>query len=121
MWIVCGLSHLLYPAKWAALFLPLKERDTGGFILAGMSLPVGLIVILGHNIWVWDIRVIITLAGWMATLKSVAYLLFPRAHRAVMRSSERLAGGGLERGFRMIGAILIVLGILTGYDAFCRR
>jgi hypothetical protein len=48
-WILAGLSHFLHPAKWAALLLPLRDRDTGGFILAAMSLPVGLFIILGHK------------------------------------------------------------------------
>lgn len=50
-WLVFGLSHLLYPAKWAALVLPLRERETGGLLLGTLNLLLGLFVILGHNIW----------------------------------------------------------------------
>jgi uncharacterized protein YjeT (DUF2065 family) len=121
VWLICGLSHALFPAKWTTLLWPLRDRDTGGFILAGMSLPVGLIIILGHNIWVWDLPVIVTVAGWLATLKSGAYLLVPRAHTFVMRSSERMTGERMERGFRIVGIVMIVLGALTAYDSFCRR
>ncbi|MBI4657265.1 MAG: hypothetical protein HY735_00190 [Verrucomicrobia bacterium] len=116
LWLICGVSHLLHPATWAKLLLPLRDRDTGGFILAGMSLPVGLIIILGHNIWVWGLPVIVTVAGWMTTLKSVIYLLFPRAHVRVMSSDVRV-----ERGIRIVGAVLMVLGALTAYDSFYRR
>jgi uncharacterized protein YjeT (DUF2065 family) len=115
-WIIVGLSHLLHPAKWASLLLPLRDRDTGGFILAGMSLPIGLVIILGHNIWVWDIPVIVTVAGWMTSLKSVIYLLFPSAHTRVMSSSVRL-----ELGIRLVGMPIMILGALVAYDAFCRR
>jgi uncharacterized protein YjeT (DUF2065 family) len=121
VWLICGLSHLLYPAKWVALLWPLRERDTGGFILAAMSLPVGLIIILGHNIWVWDLPVIVTVAGWLTTLKSVAYLLLPHAHTVVMRSAEQMSGQRMERGFRIIGTVMIVLGAVTFYDSFFRR
>lgn len=120
-WVICGLSHALHPAKWVALLWPLRERDTGGFILAGLNLPVGLLIILGHNIWVWDLRVIVTLAGWMATLKGVMYLLFPRAHMLMMRSGDRMVGERLERGFRIAGIVLIILGAMVGYDAFWPR
>jgi hypothetical protein len=121
LWLVCGLSHALAPAQWAALLWPLRDRDTGGFILAAMSLPVGLVIVLGHNIWVWDLPVIVTVAGWLTTLKSVVYLLFPRAHSVMMRSGERVTGARPERGFRIIGVVMIGLGALTGYDSFCRR
>lgn len=120
LWLICGVSHLLFPAKWGELLVPLRERETGGFILAAMSLPVGLVIILGHNIWVWDLPVIVTAAGWMTTGKSVIYLLIPKAHTHVMRSAERATGPGMEKGFRLVGALMIVLGSLTAYDSFFR-
>ncbi|MEX0612386.1 MAG: hypothetical protein WD738_08070 [Pirellulales bacterium] len=115
-WVVVGLSHVLHPATWVALLLPLRERDTGGFLLAAMNLPIGLAIVLGHNIWVWDVPVIVTLAGWIATIKGVVYLLFPRAHMRIMSTAGRL-----EKGIRVGGAVIIVLGIVVGYDAFFRR
>ena len=116
VWLIAGLSHVLHPAKCSALLMPLRERDTGGFILAAMSLPVGLVIVLGHNVWVWGIPVIITVAGWMTTLKSVIYLSFPRAHVRVMSSAERV-----EKGIRIVGVVMMVLGAVTAYDSFCRR
>lgn len=114
-WLVFGLSHLLYPAKWAALFLPLRERETGGLLLGTFNLLLGLFVILGHNVWTWSIPVIVTLAGWIMTLKSIIYLLFPRALARVMPPAERL-----QIGFRIAGAVAILLGALLAYDSFCR-
>lgn len=121
LWLICGLSHLLFPAKWSELLLPLRDRETGGFILAAMSLPTGLVIVLGHNVWVWDLPVIVTVAGWMTTVKGGIYLLFPPAHMRVMRSGERIVGAGLENGFRIVGVVMIVLGLLTAYDSFFRR
>lgn len=114
--LVFGLSHLLYPAKWAALFLPLRERETGGFLLALFNLPLGLLVVLGHNVWILGIPVVVTLAGWVMVLKSVVYLLFPRALSRVMPTDERMANA-----FRMAGALSILLGALLIYDWFLQR
>jgi hypothetical protein len=118
--ILCGLSHLLYPARWAELLWPLRERANGGFILAATNLPIGLAIVLGHNIWVWDIPVIVTVIGWLSTVKGTAYLLIPRAHTQVMRSSEHMTGQRIERGFIVMGALLIVLGAAIAYHAFFR-
>lgn len=112
-WLVFGLSHLLYPAKWAALFLSLRERETGGLLLGTLNLLLGLFVILGHNIWMWGLPVIVTLAGWIMTLKSIVYLLFPRALARVMPTDA-----GMRRAFRIAGAVGIVLGALLAYDSF---
>ena len=115
-WLIFGLSHLLYPRKWAALFLPLRERETGGLLLGLFNLPIGLVVVIGHNVWVWGIPVVVTLAGWVMVLKSVVYLLFPGTLSRVMPTEERM-----ERAFRIAGAISILLGTLLIYDSFYQR
>jgi hypothetical protein len=114
-WLVFGLSHLLYPAKWAALFLPLRESATGGLLLGTLNLLLGLFVILAHNVWTWGFPVIATLAGWIMTLKSVVYLLVPHGLARVMPT-----GVGMERAFRIGGAVAIVLGALLAYHSFCQ-
>ena len=113
--LIFGLSHLLHPAKWAAVFLPLRERETGPLLLALFYLPLGLVVVLGHNVWVWGIPVVVTLAGWGMILKSVVYLLLPRALSRVMPTGNRM-----ERAFRIGGALGMVLGALLIYDWFLR-
>ena len=115
-WLIFGLSHVLYPARWAALFRPLRERDTGGLLLALFNLPLGLVVVLGHNVWVWGIPVAVTLAGWVMILKSVVYLLFPRALSRVMPTDERM-----ESAFRIAGAVGMLLGAWLIYDSFSQR
>lgn len=115
-WLIYGLSHALHPRLWSELLVPMREREAGGFILASMQLPVSLLIILGHNIWVWDVPVIITIAAWLSGIKCITYLLFPNAHRAVMKSTERV-----ERGLRTVGIVMIVLGAVTAYDAFFLR
>ncbi|MBI4325320.1 MAG: hypothetical protein HY674_08665 [Chloroflexi bacterium] len=115
-WLVFGLSHLLYPGKWAALFLPLRERDTGGLLLATFNLPLGLAVVLAHNVWVWGLPLIVTLAGWVMIVKSLFYLFFPRALFVAMPAGQRM-----ERGFRIAGVVEILLGALLVYDSFYRR
>jgi hypothetical protein len=119
-WLICGLSHLLYPARWIELLWPLRERDTGAFILAAINLPIGLVIVLGHNIWVWDVPVIVTVAGWLATAKGTAYLLIPRAHVRMMRTTERMTGQRMERGFQIVGAVIILLGALIAYHSVFR-
>src|SRR5688572_1025401 len=111
--LIFGLSHVLHPTKWAALFLPLRERETGGLLLALFYLPLGLGVVLGHNVWIWGIPVVVTLAGWVMILKSVVYLLFPRALSRVMPADD-----GMVSAFRIGGAVSILLGALLIYDWF---
>ena len=110
--LIFGLSHLLYPAQWAALFLPLRERETGRLLLGTLNLLLGLFVILAHNVWTWRPPVIVTLAGWVMTFKGTAYLLLPQALAMVMPSDNRM-----QKAFKIAGAISILLGALLAYSS----
>ena len=114
--LVFGLSHLLYPAKWAAVFLPLRESDTGGLLVATFTLPLGLIVVMAHNIWVWGLPVIVTLIGWAMIVKSLLYLLIPRAVLLMIRDCQRS-----PRAFKIAGVAGILLGALLVYESFYKK
>jgi predicted phage tail protein len=114
--LVFGLSHLLHPVRWAAFVQPLQQRESGAFLVGLFNLPLGLAVVLGHNVWVWGITVIVTVLGWSMILKGVAYLLFPRAISHVMPTGERMV-----QGFRGAGVVCILLGALLIYHSFYQR
>ena len=114
--LIFGVSHLLNPSQWAALTRPLRERESGWFVVAMFNLPLGLAIVLAHHVWVWDLRVIVTLVGWSMVAKGVGYLLFPRALLVVMPAREQL-----NRGFKIAGWVLVLLGALVAYDSFYRR
>jgi hypothetical protein len=59
---------------------------------------------------------IVTVFGWLITLKCTIYLLVPWAHRRAVPNSQQM-----ERGLRIVGGLIVLLGALAGYDAFfCR-
>jgi len=47
------------------------------FFFGAFASIIGLLIILNHNIWTADYRVVITIMGWLALIKGVAYLAFP--------------------------------------------
>jgi uncharacterized protein YjeT (DUF2065 family) len=58
--------------------------------------------------------VVVTLAGWVLTLKSIVHLLVPRALARVMPDEP-----GMQRALRIGGGAAIALGALLAYDSFC--
>lgn len=42
-----------------------------------LALVLGILIVVSHNIWVMDWRVIITLLGWLTLLKGVIRLFYP--------------------------------------------
>jgi|SRR6185369_1197447 len=118
-WVVFGLSHVLHARLWTQMLMPLRKKPDGGFWLALISFPLALFIVVGHNVWVWDIPVIVTVAGWATTIKCTMYVFFPRSHTAVMSVGGQVKHP--ERGFRIVGTVMVVLGLVVGYDAFFRR
>ncbi len=48
------------------------------YLGGAMSLIIGMLLIEYHNIWVKDWTVVITIIGWVATLKGVLLLANPK-------------------------------------------
>lgn len=46
-------------------------------ITAIMTTVMGILLVVSHNIWVWDWRVIVTLLCWTVLIKGLGWLLFP--------------------------------------------
>ncbi len=111
--VVVGLSHICQPRLWADFFLLLKRTGTAAVIIPMFTFPVGLLIVLGHNVWVADVAVLVTIAGWGMMFKSVTYALIP-GH------ADRMVPDG-PRANRMYvygGIAAVVLGAVILYQGF---
>jgi hypothetical protein len=113
--LVVGVSHLTQPRLWRDFFIALKATGFAGIIIAMFTLPQGLLIILGHNIWVADLRLIITIFGWGMTIKSVTYAIFPGRADAVI-----LEGANTHRYYGWTGAGMIPISLVLIWDSFFR-
>lgn len=44
-----------------------------------VALMVGLLIVISHNLWVPDWRVLITIIGWLALTKGLVLIMFPQS------------------------------------------
>jgi len=82
-------SHLLRPAVWRTFLSTLFQQPSGPLLMAMFTLPIALLLVIGHNDWRWTPAVIFTVYGWLAMFKSVMYLLWPETAERIIR--RRLA------------------------------
>ena len=68
--VIIGLSHAAQPRLWADFFNAMKRTGFAPLIIGMYTLPTGLVILLGHNIWAWDWPVFVTIAGWGMTMKA---------------------------------------------------
>lgn len=97
--LVMGMSMLTNADGFRAMAQEFL-RSRALIYLAGLiALVPGLAIVLVHNVWVLDWRVIITLFGWLGIIGGVLRLLLPEQvseiGTAVVERKEYLAGGGV--------------------------
>ncbi len=76
-----------------------------------ITLVLGLLVVVSHNVWSADWRVIITLLGWTALAKGVFRVLFP--HKVSQLASKSMKPWWVVVGFvftTALGAYLTYVG-----------
>src|SRR3954451_10602623 len=72
--VIFGLSHAAQPRLWVDFFVMLKRTEFAPIIIGMYTLSTGLVILLGHNLWVWSWPVFVTIAGWGMTAKAMLYL-----------------------------------------------
>lgn len=75
---VFALAALMRPQFINAVLNDFEKNATVTLLFSFSGILGGLAVILSHNVWTADWPVIITLFGWAAVIKGVAYLVMPK-------------------------------------------
>lgn len=77
VWLLVGLSVLLNPGFYKDMISEFFE-DRLMYLFSGiMSLVAGIAIVLVHNIWATDWRVVITIVGWAGVIKGAVRILLP--------------------------------------------
>ena len=75
--IIYAIAIFMRPQLMNTVVKDLKP-DSFLMLMAGLvGIVGGLSIILTHNLWTQDWRVLITLFGWAALLKGISYTAFP--------------------------------------------
>ncbi len=112
--LLTGLSHVVQPGLWVRFFEVVKQTGVAAFIIPLYTLPIALVLIVGHNVWVWDWPLFLTIAGWGMTIKCSLYLLAPGfADRMLEKKMAKTA-----RGYQVAGAVMLFFGGVLTWQAW---
>ncbi len=100
-----------------AVFRPMAEQFLSNYAfiyLSGLlALPIGIAIVLAHNVWTPDWRVLITLFGWLAMIGGVFRIVYPQLVQRVGGAIFHLAAAPAVGG-----AVVIVLGCVLSYFGY---
>lgn len=77
IYIIVGIGMLINPEHYHRMVEDFFRSPALLYLGGTMALAVGLSILYFHNVWSSDWRVIITILGWLASLKGAHLLLFP--------------------------------------------
>lgn len=73
-----SFAFVTQKTKFKNLIISMMNKPELMLVTGFMALIMGILLIVSHNIWVKDWRILITITGWMAFAKGASIILFPQ-------------------------------------------
>ena len=115
MYLILAISMVVRTRDWVNFVEQFRNDYNKSKSLILFTLPFGILVILTHNIWVWNPRVIVTIFGWAAAIKSTLLLIAPEFLMKLFPKK-----GKLEMVYKIEGLIIAVLCGWVVWNAFLK-
>lgn len=77
--LIVSLSMIFNFRVFFNTFQQWNEQPATITLTAFISIIIGILMVLVHNVWVMDWRVVITLLAWLTLIKGIVRLNFPHA------------------------------------------
>jgi len=102
--ITSCLIYLLRKKSWQDIIELAKDKNAV-IVFGYLSLVLGLVSLIFHNLWVGDWRLAITIFGWIALIKGIIGIGFTEL---AQKWTEKIGTN------TMLMKILLIIGILLG-------
>ncbi len=115
VFFLIGASITINPGAFKRIGQEFIESEALIFLSGILTLPIGLAIVITHNIWEPDWRIIITCFGWIAILAGIARLTLTATLKNIgqvmLNKAILISIPGLL--FGILGAYLSYIGYLS--------
>lgn len=111
--LLLGLYVVFLPDRLARIGREYLASEALMFTAGLLALTAGLAIVVGHNVWVMDWPVLITIFGWIAVGAGLARLLLGTGMKRM--GEEMLANRVLTA---VPGGVMALLGAILSYFGF---
>ncbi|MFH0820339.1 MAG: hypothetical protein V1908_01050 [Candidatus Peregrinibacteria bacterium] len=112
IYLSAGLGMILNRDNYQKMMERFTEEAMALYIGGFMALAAGFALVTYHNIWDGTWVALVSLIGWLAMIKGVIILVFPKLMISIMNSwftTNRLPA---------LGGFVLLLGLVLGYFGF---
>ena len=111
--LVVGIGILVNPRAFRTMALEVVGSISLIYLFGFIDLAAGLAILLTHNVWIANWRVIITLLGWVLLIRGAARVLIPDQ---LMSYAVHVVRNRML--YPIAGAALVVLGLVLCYCGY---
>ena len=113
--LALGAGMLVNAAGYRVLVEEFLRSQAMIFLSGLLSITAGLALVLTHNVWTADWRVVITILGWLGFLGGIVRIAWPQLTR-------RMAGDVYAWRYTLPvgGAFVVALGALLSFFGYLR-
>ena len=111
--VIVSVGMIFDAARFRPLILDILNNPPLLFLSGFTALIVGILLVVSHNLWVSDWRVIITVVAWLALIKGTIRTVFPQL---VVETSRKWVES--NTAYYISGVIMIVVGVFLCYQGF---
>ena len=101
--VVMGLGFLFNLKFFLGVYKDFGKSSMMTLVLGMMTMLVGLLIVMRHNLWSTPAEIIVSIFGWGALVKGVAFLVAPKL---IAKLTNAIANKSL-----MVVAIVVVLAV----------
>ena len=113
VFLTMGLTLVANPNRVRRMAREMLDSDALIFMSGMLTLPVGLAIVITHNIWVAGWPVLITILGWIAIFAGIARILMPARLKSIGQAMiEKTAL------ITVPGIIMVLLGAYLSYEGY---
>jgi hypothetical protein len=102
--LIVGIGVLLNQSYYRAMTTQFVASKPLFYLAAVIGVVAGLAIVLVHNVWTADWRVLITLLGWINLLRGAATILLPEQSYAF--GGRMIAGKHMPMAAGVIAALI---------------
>jgi len=110
--LAMGAGFLLNPKMYAKVYSGFSKNPFSVLIAGMLSMVMGLLIVMNHNLWSTPLEVIVSILGWGALVKGAAFMVIPPFY-------EKMGKIFLNKPFyTVVSLISIVLGGYLSWVGF---
>ena len=111
-WTVMGLAIIVHHQRFKKIFTEILDKPALLAMSGFVTLVIGAILVVTHNIWGWSFQGLITLIGWIILVQALLRLLFPVW--VTKKWKHRLQ----KKSLIVCGWIVLIVGLFIAYMSF---